>query len=71
MALNILTGGVAIPASGPGVRLDEEERALLEAFHEVKTQGFGEVRCSIVASHLDTVYTTHVRKRKDFQHPPR
>lgn len=67
MALNILAGNGPVPALPRATTLDEEQRAVVKSFTDVRTQGYGEIRVTVIASHLDTVYTTQVRKRRDFE----
>ena len=68
-ALNILTGNIKLPSQTKATLLDEEELAVVKTFHEVREKGYGEMRLTVIANHLDTVYTTQVRKRKDFLTP--
>lgn len=53
-------------AEGPQpVVIDEEEKALLKVYREVRSWGFGRIEVVIVQGRLETITPALIYKRKD------
>ena len=61
-ALHILTGEVAI--------MDEEERALVGDFRELRDYGWGRMEVIVVDHHMEGINWTKTKKRKDLIFSP-